>query len=283
MSFDTRPIGVFDSGVGGLTVVDALHSLMPHEKILYLGDTARVPYGNRGPDTIRRYALNAAHFLISQGVKAVVVACNTASAYALDILRETWDLPIFGVIDPVAAASVRHSTTSPGTVVVLATRATVQSEVYPLRIRSLLPNLNVIQQACPLLVPLAEEGWHSGIIVEQVVDVYLQELYASSGSFLQNATSVILGCTHYPLLKVPISAVFKSYTKVPVKLFDSANIAALDVKSRLAQDSLLTDSILPGSIHLFATDQPDAFVRTAQRIFHRNLDTVEHVDLLDLG
>ena len=189
-------IGVFDSGVGGLTVVSALRRRLPGESILYLGDTARLPYGSKSPDTVTRYTRRNIEFLTERGVKAVVVACNTASALALPDL-DLHGVPTWGVIEPGARAA---AAVSRGRVGVIATEATVRSDAYPRALRALRPDLEILSQACPLFVPLVEEGWHDDPITAEVAERYLRPLLAAG------IDTLVLGCTHYPLLKPVLAA-----------------------------------------------------------------------------
>ena len=184
-------IGVFDSGVGGLTVVSALRQRLPGESILYLGDTARLPYGSKSPDTVTRYTRRNIEFLTERGVKAVVVACNTASALALPT-STCMDVPTWGVIEPGAR---KAAAVSRGRVGVIATEATVRSDAYPQALRAIRPDLEILSQACPLFVPLVEEGWHDDPVTEEVAERYLRPLLDAG------VDTLVLGCTHYPLLK----------------------------------------------------------------------------------
>lgn len=269
-----RPIGIFDSGVGGLTVMRAVIDELPGEDLLYLGDTARVPYGNRGADTVRTYALNAAKMLRSRDIKALVVACNTASAYALEALRDSLDVPVFGVIQPAAEAAAVATTT--GAVAVLGTRGTVRSLSYQRALLNLRPTLSVHPVACPLLVPLAEEGWTAGPVTEQVIEHYLSFLAPT------DVDTMILGCTHYPLLRETLEAVAARCLPRPVELIDSARTTASAVRGSLAQLGALRDGNEPLGIHrFFLTDLPEGFVETAERFFGRSLDgACEHVDII---
>lgn len=273
-SNSTRPIGIFDSGVGGLTVFRALAERLPGEDFLYLGDTARVPYGNRGAETVRRYALNAASFLSSRNVKALVVACNTASAFALPTLRSRLDIPVFGVIEPVATRGASLSTT--GQIAVLGTRGTIRSEAYQKTLLNLRDGLDVYPIACPLLVPLAEEGWTDGAVTEKILAHYLEPLSNT------RVDTVILGCTHYPILRNTIAAVADELSEVTPELLDSARSTTEAVAERLAETKLLGDADASGTRKFFLTDLPDGFIATAERFFGRTLEgNCEHVDIED--
>lgn len=271
----SAPIGIFDSGVGGLTVMNAIIDRLPHENLIYLGDTARVPYGNRGAETIRRYALNAASLLSTHQIKALVVACNTASAFALDVLRQQLSIPVFGVIQPVARRAADYSET--GEIAVLGTRGTIRSNAYQRELLNLQPDLNVHPIACPLLVPLAEEGWLSGNVTDQVLARYLQPLSSTE------VDTVILGCTHYPILRDAITGVADGLATPKTTLLDSAKATADAVADSLAETDLLRDDDEPVGSHRFLlTDVPDGFVDTAELFFGRTLDgPCEHVDITD--
>ncbi|RDV37933.1 glutamate racemase [Bradymonadaceae bacterium TMQ3] len=269
-----RPIGVFDSGVGGLTVMRALVEALPHEDLLYLGDTARVPYGNRGAETIRRYALNAARQLVGRNIKALVVACNTATAYALPALQDALEIPVFGVVDPVATLAARRSAS--GHIAMIGTRATVRSNSYTRALMNLRPDAHVHPIACPLLVPLAEEGWTEGPVVEQVLRHYLEPLASTP------VDTMILGCTHYPLLHHAIASVAAEVMRRPLELLDSASATATALRETLAALSLHTPSTDPGSHRFLLTDLPEGFVETASRFFgHSVAERCEHVDIID--
>lgn len=216
-------IGVFDSGVGGLTVVAALRRRLPRESILYLGDTARLPYGSKSPATVTRYTRRNVDFLEQRGVKAVVVACNTASALALPELAPA--VPVWGVIEPGAE---RAAAASGGRVGVIATEATVRSDAYPRALRRLRPDLEIVSRACPLFVPLVEEGWHDDPITEQVANRYLAPLLAGG------IDTLVLGCTHYPLLAPVLARV----AGPGVRLVDSAAAVAEAVAAGLAERGL---------------------------------------------
>ncbi|HTQ80571.1 MAG TPA: glutamate racemase [Thermoanaerobaculia bacterium] len=249
-------IGVFDSGVGGLTVVSALRRRLPEEPILYLGDTARLPYGSKSPETVTRYTRRNIEFLVERGVKAVVVACNTASALALDHLH-LGSLPLWGVIEPGAR---RAAEVSRGRVGVIGTEAMVRSDAYPRALRRLRPDLAVVSRACPLFVPLVEEGWHDDPITEQVAARYLAPLLAAE------IDTLVLGCTHYPLLKAVISRV----AGPDIQLIDSAEAVAEVVAAGLAEAGLLRPAQAPDSghprRHLCVTDAGQTFQAVAGRI-----------------
>ena len=245
-------IGVFDSGVGGLTVVTALRRRLPRESILYLGDTARLPYGSKSPDTVTRYTRRNIEFLTERGVKAVVVACNTASALALPNLEPHADMPIWGVIEPGARKAAEVSR---GRVGIIATEATVRSDAYARELRRLRPDLEILSRACPLFVPLVEEGWHDDPVTEEVAQRYLAPLLEAG------IDTLVLGCTHYPLLK----PVLQRVAGPDVVLVDSAEAVADVVAEGLAERGLEAGDEPPAS-HLCVTDAGESFRRLANRI-----------------
>ena len=242
-----RPIGIFDSGIGGLTVCRAIHDVMPQEDIIYFGDTARFPYGTRSQETIIKYSKEIAAYLISKNVKMIVIACNTASAAALDSLRSEYDIYIAGVIEAGAkAACSRHQGNSIG---VIATRATVNSKSYEKAISTINPNVNVIQQQATLFVSLAEEGMTETEIAKLTTREYLEKMYASG------VKTLILGCTHFPLLKKTISTVYPD-----MDLIDTGIEIAHDVKSILTKKNMLQnfENKVIGSFELYASDITDS-------------------------
>lgn len=271
---DARPIGLFDSGVGGLTVLDAVARRFPSENLLYLGDTARLPYGTKSPETVRRYARKAAEFLAAHEVKALVVACNTASALALDVIEEVVPVPVVGVVGPGARAAVDEAhrleresgTASP--IAVLATEATVASDAYGRAIRALDSAREVLNTACPLFVPLAEEGWTDNEIARATAEHYLAPVRAS------RARVVILGCTHYPLLRATIARALAPGTV----LVDSAESAAKALDERLPWAARRTGGEA-GETHLLVTDASERFTRLAGRFLGREAARLELVDL----
>ena len=246
------PIGVFDSGVGGLTVLKALRAELPNEDLIYLGDTARLPYGTKSPTSISRYACRATKYLQDQGIKLLVVACNTASAVALDALREQMaPLPVIGVVEPGATAAIEAR--PKGSHLVLATEATVRLGAYRRAIEALDTNASVEELACEMLVSLAEEGWLDGDIATDIVRRYLNELDERA----RRPDCVILGCTHFPLLRDTIAAVFDEGTAI----VDSASTTAAFAAHELAESGLLNDQIDPGTLKLLATDGATRFAR----------------------
>lgn len=265
------PLGVFDSGLGGLTVVRALKERLPTESVVYLGDTARVPYGTRSPETVVRYALGCARVLTARGVKAIVVACNTVSAVAIDMLRVELDIPVVGVIVPGARAAVAASGGAP--VGVLATTGTIASGAYPRAVASISTRTEVFGQPAPLLVALAEEGWLEGEVPRLAVRRYLEPLITSG------ARAVVLGCTHFPLLKATIEQEAAALAGAPIPIVDSASACAAEVGTFLAERGLTRSGTAEGSLELLVTDLPKSFASVASRFLGREVNDVHPIDL----
>lgn len=269
-------IGVFDSGFGGLTVLRALIQRFPHARFAFLGDTARLPYGSKSRRTIARYAVQSAQFLVrEQGAEFMVIACNTASALALDAIQDSVPVPVLGVIEPGAEAARAASHT--GDVLVVATEATVHSHAYSAACHA--RGLRAIEKACPLLVPLVEEGWTDHPVTAEVIDVYLNELRAEAAAHNMNPDTLVLGCTHYPLLR----PLFEGAVRPGAKVIDSAESTA-DAAVKLFNDlASATANVNPDAapeIRCFATDSVDKFERLGSRFLGR---PVGHVELIDLG
>ncbi|MEO2082544.1 MAG: glutamate racemase [Desulfurobacteriaceae bacterium] len=256
------PIGVFDSGVGGLTVLKALRELLPGENLIYFGDTARVPYGTKSPSTIIRYSLENARLLESFGVKMVVVACNTSSAHALDILRREFDFPVVGVVRPGAKLAVALSKN--GRIGVIGTEATVSSGAYRKAILSINPFATVFEKACPLFVPLIEEGWIEDEVTEIVAGRYLKELLS------EGIDTLVLGCTHYPLIK----GILRRVCGEGVRLVDSADAVAREVEGLLPSRSGRAE----GKVRILVSDRTERFERIARMIMGDGI-TIEEVSL----
>ncbi|HEV8269287.1 MAG TPA: glutamate racemase [Thermoanaerobaculia bacterium] len=265
---DSRPIGLFDSGVGGLTVLNAVAKRLPEENLLYLGDTARLPYGTKSRETVRRYATRAVELLLARDVKALVVACNTATALALDAIEALAPVPVVGVVAPGARAAVRRASGRSGPIAVLATEATVASDAYGAAIRALDAEREVLHQACPLFVPLAEEGWTDDEIARLTAARYLAKVSASG------APVVVLGCTHYPLLSDTIASVLPSGTDV----VDSAESTAEALDEALPKE-IRRRGKGPGETHLLVTDASERLRRVAGRVLGREAAALELVDL----
>ncbi len=268
MSKSELPIGIFDSGIGGLTVARQLHKALPNEDLVYLGDTARVPYGTKSPSTVVRFSCEDTQFLIQQNVKAVVVACNTASAWALPILEKKYSLPIFGVILPGVRAALEKSRNQ--RIGVIGTGATIRSKAYSNGLLARCDSAKIFARACPLLVPLVEEGWTNRRITRDILKEYLGPLRR------HRIDTLILGCTHYPLLKPAIRAVMGP----KIALVDSAESCARYVKERLEHLNLLARSRRrAGTIQPFVTDEADRFGELAERFLGVPCETAWKVDL----
>jgi glutamate racemase len=269
------PIGVFDSGVGGLTVLRALLAAFPHEHFIYLGDTARLPYGTKSADSIRHYAYQAAATLQRRGVKCLVVACNTASAVAIDVLTDEFaPVPVLGVLEPGAAAAC--VATRSGRIAVLATESTVRGGAYQAAIAQRLPRAIVSARACPLFVAFAEEGWTEGPVVEAVAHHYLDELFAA-GEPDAHPDTLLLGCTHFPVLEQGIRAVAGLQTTI----VDSAATTAKALERALADAGLAGAPGERGRVEFLATDDAERFARVGSTFLGRSLAAgdVEIVDL----
>ena len=261
-----RPIGVFDSGIGGLTVLKELMALLPGEDFIYLGDTARLPYGTKSNEVIVRYSRENTEFLLAKGIKLLVVACNTSSAVALGAIASHTMVPVVGVIEPGARAAVKASRT--GKIGVIGTEATIASGAYTRAIQHLRPRAEIYTRACPLLVPLVEEGWTDNEIAEQTVAHYLESLKASG------IDTLLLGCTHYPLLR----GVFERVLGARVRIVDSAVATAAAVREKLAALKLKRRGGAAGSQSFFVTETPDRFVRVGRRFIGPRVESAVRIE-----
>lgn len=270
MSTPASPIGIFDSGLGGLTVVREVIRQLPHERIIYFGDTARVPYGPKSPDTVRRYSHEISSYLESQDVKAIVVACNTATAHALPMLQSELSIPVVGVVEPGARAAVaasRHRELG-----VIGTAGTIGSGAYERAIRAIAPDAHILARACPLFVPLVEEGWVDKDATRLIAREYLTPLQHAG------VDTLVLGCTHYPLLKPLLAEILGQ----DVVLIDSAHETAAETARVLGSRGLLAPHVDPNerAVHRFiASDAPDHFLRLGQRFLGSTIEGVEHLTL----
>jgi glutamate racemase len=260
---DARPIGVFDSGIGGLTVVKALRDLLPNENVSYLGDTARVPYGNKSSETVERYSLELANILAGENAKVIVVACNTVSSVSIPKLRANVKVPVVGVIEPGAQAAI--ATTRNRHVGVIGTRATIRSGAYDNALRALNIHVRVTSQACPLFVPLIEEGLLNDKLTDQAIARYLDPMIAAG------IDTLVLGCTHYPLLVPAISRALGEN----VKLVDSAQNCAIAVRNLLDRQSLRADASAQGELHVALTDAADNFLNIARDALNLHFDDIQ--------
>lgn len=263
---DNRPIGVFDSGVGGLTVVKQLIKSLPWESIIYFGDTARIPYGNKSEETVQRFAVEDSFFLLDKNVKIVVVACNTSSSVALKFLKKILPVPVIGVIEPGARAAVQYSKN--GRIGVIGTVATIRSNSYTREIHTITPDVHVFPQACPLFVPLVEEGWTEDEATYMIAKRYLHGLQ------LNKIDTLILGCTHYPLLKNAIQKILGS----GVHLIDSGVETAGVVEKILRENNLMADKDQIPQNYFYLSDIPYKFQEIAERFLERTIPHVETVN-----
>ncbi len=265
MNKKNKPIGVFDSGIGGLTVLKEIVKEMPSEGTIYLGDTARVPYGIRSPETVIRYSLENTRFLFSKDIKLLVVACNTASSVSIDKIKNVVPIPIIGVIEPGAKASVK--TTKNKKIGIIGTEATVRSNAYTRLIKAIDISIEVSGFPCPLFVPLVEEGWTEGEIATLIAEKYLREIKH------KGIDTLVLGCTHYPLLKKVISEVMGE----GVSLIDSAVEVAKEVRTILETSGLIHEQKAKPVRDFYVTDSPDRFLKVGERFLDNK---IEHIALI---
>ncbi len=266
----TNPIGFFDSGIGGLTVVKAVSKLLPNENIVYFGDTARVPYGGKSNDTVVDYTIQAANFLLRKNIKLLVVACNTASSVALKELRRFLTIPVIGMIEPGAKMALHE--TSAGKIGVIGTRSTINNKAYSNELKKLNPKLKVYEKACPLFVPLAEEGWLDHKATELIAKEYLTELKE------KEIDTLVLACTHYPIL----SDVIRKAIGKKVKLVDSGSPAAKLVEEYLNGRGLRNISNQLGKNEFYVSDIPTKFQEIAERFLGRKVTHLNKVELEEL-
>jgi glutamate racemase len=260
-----RPIGVFDSGIGGLTIVKAMNAILPNEQICYFGDTAHLPYGDKSPELLRGYAAQITEFLLSQNVKAIVIACNTASAVAYDTVKAiAGDVPVFDVIQPAVRNALSLSPMK--RIGVIGTKTTIQSHVYLRTILELAPDALVVEKATPLLVPMIEEGWVDNSISLEIVEAYM------SDTGFAHLDSLILGCTHYPLIRNEIQNYFNASRSRPVEVVDSSLAVADAVKQSLLQLQLENPSTSPAQHVFYVSDLTPNFKTTAALFLGREVD-----------
>ncbi len=262
-----RPIGIFDSGLGGLTVFRALREHFPHESLLYLGDTARVPYGTKSAPTVTDYSRQNTQFLLGHQVKAVVVACNTASAFAVPTLQDDFPVPLVGVLEPGALKAIKVSRTA--RIGIIGTTGTISSQAYANVIRNQCPEAHIVSQACPLFVPLVEEGWLEHEVTHQVAADYLTPLQQAE------VDTMILGCTHYPML----TPVIQKVMGLSVQLVDSAHAVAEALEKQLREKDLLAPADSTGSDRFFVTDSAERFRKVGEIFLGRPLAAVEEVTI----
>lgn len=259
-------IGIFDSGIGGLTVLQQVARLLPHERLVYLGDTARTPYGTKSPDVVRQYACENADFLMNRDLKMLVVACNTVSAVALEMLRERYAIPVVGVIEPGVQAALKQS--KKRRIGVIGTEATIASRAYPHALHARDAGVEVLTRACPLFVPLVEEGWIENNVAREAALVYLSSLKHSG------IDTLILGCTHYPLLKHCLADILGP----TVWLIDSAEETAKVVRATLTGEKLLRRKG-DGGASFFVTDIPDRFIKVGARFLGEQIESAVRIEL----
>jgi len=267
---DNRPIGVFDSGIGGLTVLKEIMELLPGEDVVYFGDTARIPYGTRSKETVIKYAFQCIRFLLSKDIKAIVVACNTASALTLEEAQANFDIPIIGVIEPGANAAI--SSTKNNKVGVIGTTGTVNSEAYQRRIRRLLPSSEVIGVSCPLFVPIVEEGWEDTDVAFLTAEKYLQELKE------HHIDTLVMGCTHYPILRYTIGKVMGEDVNLINPAYETAKATTILLKEK----GLKTDKIDGGKYEFYVSDDPEKFRRIGGNILRKEISIIEQVNIEQL-
>lgn len=264
---NSNPIGIFDSGVGGLTVAKKLFQLLPNENVIYFGDTGRYPYGPRSKGIVKRFSFQNVNFLLRQRVKFIVVACNTASAFALEELRKNYDIPLIGVVEPGATAAIKA--TRNGKIGVIGTVGTIDSKAYQKAIHRQAPQLKVCSIPCPLFVSLAEEGYINKDATFLIALEYLKPLIK------KEVDTLVLGCTHYPLLKKAISRIMGE----KVKLIDSAEETAKKVQSLLKHQGLLRNSVGKSFRKFYVSDVPDKFVEVGERFLKGRITNVKRIDI----
>lgn len=263
---NNRPIGIFDSGFGGLTVMSAISKLMPKENIIYFGDTAHVPYGSKSKKIVTEFATKISKFLVKNNVKMIVIACNTASAFSLDYLKKNIKVPVIGVIK--AGSVMAAQNTKNKKIGVIGTEGTIKSSAYEKEIKKYDNKINCFSQACPLFVPLVEEGWNNGKITKDIIKVYLKNLVD------KKIDTIILGCTHYPLLKNTIKKVIGK----KINIVDSANAVALVVKKLLTEKDLLkVDG--KSAYKFYVSDGPDKFKNIGSKFLGKKILTVKKVEI----
>ncbi len=266
MNNNNNPIGIFDSGVGGLTVLKEVSKILPTENIIYLGDTARVPYGIRSPETVIRYSFECTDFLLKQDIKFLVVACNTVSAISIHEIRKKVSIPVIGVIEPGARAAV--NSTKNKRIGVIGTEATIKSSAYLKAIKSIDADVDVLGLPCPLFVPLVEEGWTDGTIARLVAERYLKEMTD------MGVDTLVLGCTHYPLLKSVIYEVMND-----VYLVDSAVETAKVVRDVLSGNGMLRANEYESIKKFFVTDSTEKFVSVGERFLQSRIEDIKKIQL----
>jgi glutamate racemase len=263
----TAPIGIFDSGIGGLTVAKRIISMLPNENIIYFGDTARVPYGSKSNTTVIEYAIQDAQFLINKNVKLIIVACNTASSVALESLQKKYDIPVIGMIEP--GAKLALDKTKNRRIGVIGTYSTINNKAYSEQLKELDSEITVFEKACPLFVPIAEEGWLDHEATKLVAKEYLQDFIDA------DVDTLILGCTHYPLL----AEIIQNIMGEKVTLIDSGFAASHQVEDYLKGRGVRNDSVQIGTHHFYVSDLPDKFKSMAERFLGSEVKHIEKIDV----
>ncbi len=264
---DNRPIGIFDSGIGGLTVFKEVVEQLPGENIVYFGDTARIPYGTRSKETVIKYVMQSINFLISKDIKVVVIGCNTASALALNEAQERFDIPIIGVVEPGARAAA--NCTKNKTIGIIGTEGTINSNSYQETIRKIIPTAEIIGVSCPLFVPIVEEGWENSDLADLAAKKYLLELKE------HNIDTLILGCTHYPALRYTISKTMGERVRLVNPAYETAKLT----KNILKEKALLNENIDGGTYKYYVSDDPEKFKRIGGNIIRKQISHAEKVNI----
>lgn len=267
MDLDERPIGVFDSGIGGLTVLKEIVRILPDEDVIYFGDTARIPYGNKSLETVTKFAFQNTRFLMSRDVKAIVIACNTASAFSMENVQESFDIPVIGVIFPGANAAVRA--TRNGRIGIIGTEGTVGSRAYEKAIRKIYPQAEIFAHPCPLFVHLVEEGWASSKVAYMVAEEYLEPLKD------HGVDSLVMGCTHYPLLKKVIGDIMGP----DVVLINPAEETARALKTVLGEKKIENNKGREAVYKYYVSDNPDKFSRVGNNFLNSEISNIEKIDI----
>lgn len=264
---DKRPIGVFDSGVGGLTVLREIMEMMPYEDVIYFGDTARIPYGSKSEQTVKKFAYQCAKFLYDKGVKTIVIACNTASAVAIDYLKDRFDIPVIGVIEPGARGAVEA--TKNGRIGVIGTYATIGSSAYQNKIMEKMPETEIVGIPCPLFVPIVEEGWEYSEVARLTARQYLTELME------HDVDSLVLGCTHYPILRHTIGQVLGE----KVRLVNPAFETAKELKETLRENNMTKNDFVKAVYRYYVSDAPEKFRRIGGNFLKKEIELLEEIQI----
>ncbi len=270
-----QPIGIFDSGIGGLTVVKEVMSQLPQERIIYLGDTARVPYGPKSDRTIKGFTLQSSLFLLEHNVKMIIIACNTASSVALDFVADMFRIPVIGVIAPGSMAAIEKSLRKK--IGIIGTHTTINSQSYKKTIKSLDPNVEILSQACSLLVPLAEEGWLDHPATDQICKEYLEHFRNT------DIDTLVMGCTHYPILVKSIQKALRDIVPHSVELIDSGVETAKAAKRILQEENMTNPGIAKPEHRFYVTDLPKNFMRVGEMFLGSKIDSIETVNVEQLG